>query len=160
MRAASNGATVCARVLLRRGVDSTIKNLKGRTALDIAQMNNQTEFIALLEDHELYLAQLGSHTKPALREPVLQFDAQADASTTQPVQGSEQPVLLLPWDTHSTCEPVEEVSKEHDGDGSRLAAAEDGADADAGLAEAAPSLRQPLALPAMNLGELDFELPD
>eukprot|EP00042_Codosiga_hollandica_P053675 m.708665 g.708665 ORF g.708665 m.708665 type:complete len:160 (-) comp58746_c0_seq23:395-874(-) len=40
---------------------------QGRTALDYAHEGRKRELIAVLEDHARFLAQLGSHTKPAVR---------------------------------------------------------------------------------------------
>eukprot|EP00042_Codosiga_hollandica_P039102 m.325087 g.325087 ORF g.325087 m.325087 type:complete len:124 (-) comp55551_c0_seq3:43-414(-) len=72
MIAMIHGHSKCVALLLASGADHTIKNSIGETAMSIAQMCGQAEIVALLQEHERYLAQVGSHTKPALREPVHQ----------------------------------------------------------------------------------------
>eukprot|EP00042_Codosiga_hollandica_P039101 m.325106 g.325106 ORF g.325106 m.325106 type:complete len:148 (-) comp55551_c0_seq11:99-542(-) len=72
MIAMIHGHSKCVALLLASGADHTIKNSIGETAMSIAQMCGQAEIVALLQEHERYLAQVGSHTKRALREPVHQ----------------------------------------------------------------------------------------
>eukprot|EP00042_Codosiga_hollandica_P039098 m.325078 g.325078 ORF g.325078 m.325078 type:complete len:158 (-) comp55551_c0_seq1:134-607(-) len=72
MIAMIHGHSKCVALLLASGADHTIKNSIGETAMSIAQMCGQAEIVALLQEHERYLAQVGSHTKPALREPLQQ----------------------------------------------------------------------------------------
>eukprot|EP00042_Codosiga_hollandica_P034938 m.252686 g.252686 ORF g.252686 m.252686 type:complete len:118 (+) comp54527_c0_seq10:421-774(+) len=94
--AAYIGSTDCIRALLEFGAISTIKSkalhrtivpwrdilrcksiasttpalhfLEGKTARDIASQRDHSEVLALLDEHERFLAQLGSCTKPAVRE--------------------------------------------------------------------------------------------
>eukprot|EP00042_Codosiga_hollandica_P034940 m.252637 g.252637 ORF g.252637 m.252637 type:complete len:87 (+) comp54527_c0_seq3:421-681(+) len=63
--AAYIGSTDCIRALLEFGAISTIKS---KTARDIASQRDHSEVLALLDEHERFLAQLGSCTKPAVRE--------------------------------------------------------------------------------------------
>eukprot|EP00042_Codosiga_hollandica_P041450 m.369661 g.369661 ORF g.369661 m.369661 type:complete len:215 (+) comp56118_c0_seq16:430-1074(+) len=80
MWTAYNGHVDCVRELLSFGADLQFKdNERNKTALDYARQQGRPEVVALLEgariEHERFLAQLGSQTKPALREslqPVVQ----------------------------------------------------------------------------------------
>eukprot|EP00042_Codosiga_hollandica_P035265 m.260139 g.260139 ORF g.260139 m.260139 type:complete len:163 (+) comp54594_c0_seq10:139-627(+) len=98
MTAALNGYVASTRVLLVAGANFSIRNKYGKSALEFAQQMERTETISLLEEHIKFLAQLGSHTKPALREServdlsVPATDEEEDA--TKPVRNlllEEQP---------------------------------------------------------------------
>eukprot|EP00042_Codosiga_hollandica_P043721 m.419572 g.419572 ORF g.419572 m.419572 type:complete len:122 (+) comp56627_c0_seq55:1695-2060(+) len=55
--------------LLRAGADIHLRNKAGLTAKELAR-ENMPKVAQLLQEHEEYLAQLGSSTKAALRTPV------------------------------------------------------------------------------------------
>eukprot|EP00042_Codosiga_hollandica_P039599 m.333540 g.333540 ORF g.333540 m.333540 type:complete len:236 (+) comp55650_c1_seq11:807-1514(+) len=54
-------------MLLDRGASVEAQNEKGERAKDLALEHDLTTVLQLLEAHEEYLANLGAHTKPALR---------------------------------------------------------------------------------------------
>eukprot|EP00042_Codosiga_hollandica_P026174 m.122253 g.122253 ORF g.122253 m.122253 type:complete len:132 (-) comp52115_c0_seq3:42-437(-) len=66
----SAGHSDCVRALLAAGADIRVQDKDGSTALKWAMLFGQVEVVEILQEHERFLAQLGSHTKPALREPV------------------------------------------------------------------------------------------
>eukprot|EP00042_Codosiga_hollandica_P041459 m.369801 g.369801 ORF g.369801 m.369801 type:complete len:127 (+) comp56118_c0_seq37:430-810(+) len=94
MWTAYNGHVDCVRELLSFGADLQFKdNERNKTALDYARQQGRPEVVALLEEHKRFLAQVGSHTKPALREP-LQPVVQAAEGEQQPAE-AEQVILVL-----------------------------------------------------------------
>eukprot|EP00042_Codosiga_hollandica_P041452 m.369684 g.369684 ORF g.369684 m.369684 type:complete len:164 (+) comp56118_c0_seq20:430-921(+) len=98
MWTAYNGHVDCVRELLSFGADLQFKdNERNKTALDYARQQGRPEVVALLEgariEHERFLAQLGSQTKPALRES-LQPVVQAAEGDQQPAE-AERVILVL-----------------------------------------------------------------
>eukprot|EP00042_Codosiga_hollandica_P055620 m.783192 g.783192 ORF g.783192 m.783192 type:complete len:635 (+) comp59153_c0_seq5:146-2050(+) len=59
-----------ANLLLSHGADIHYRDLRGMTIKRHAQVNNLGGLLEFLEEHEEFLANLGSRTKPALRNPV------------------------------------------------------------------------------------------
>eukprot|EP00042_Codosiga_hollandica_P045121 m.454122 g.454122 ORF g.454122 m.454122 type:complete len:732 (-) comp56945_c0_seq3:125-2320(-) len=72
----------CLQLLLDAGALVHLRNKKGETAKEIALSGEMPEFLKLLQGHEDYLAQLGSHTKPALRTP--QFPLETPSAESGP----------------------------------------------------------------------------
>ena len=50
--AAGNGSYRAATLLLKRGADITVKDANGKTAVDLARVNNNTEMVELLQDRD------------------------------------------------------------------------------------------------------------
>eukprot|EP00042_Codosiga_hollandica_P058496 m.882912 g.882912 ORF g.882912 m.882912 type:complete len:259 (+) comp59878_c1_seq1:6184-6960(+) len=96
MVAAGSGHSECVRLLLQIGADTSIAERDGKTALDLAREEHKEEVVVVLEEHERYLAQLGSHTKPALREPSARQtqDSEIGQESTS-VTGADLPLLNL-----------------------------------------------------------------
>eukprot|EP00042_Codosiga_hollandica_P043722 m.419595 g.419595 ORF g.419595 m.419595 type:complete len:714 (+) comp56627_c0_seq57:71-2212(+) len=72
---------------LQAGADIHLRNKAGLTAKELAR-ENMPKVAQLLQEHEEYLAQLGSSTKAALRTPV-------DAAPLELVDEASQGVVLL-----------------------------------------------------------------
>eukprot|EP00042_Codosiga_hollandica_P033335 m.221311 g.221311 ORF g.221311 m.221311 type:complete len:189 (-) comp54163_c0_seq18:48-614(-) len=153
MYAAYHGNTASVLLLLRAGADIALQNENGTTALDFARQSSQRDTVAVLEEHERFLAQLGSHTKRALREPVLQVqEEEADA-------GERAHNLLLDdkpsgVEDHFIVACDELDGPEHTDAGLRAAVT----DSDGNVHERP---REAVAGPVMNLGltELDLDWP-
>eukprot|EP00042_Codosiga_hollandica_P039407 m.330150 g.330150 ORF g.330150 m.330150 type:complete len:297 (-) comp55606_c0_seq4:229-1119(-) len=152
MDAALHGAAECTQLLLSHGADASIKDENERTALEDAQRRGHASVVLLLEEHARYLAQLGSHTKPALRgplHPAAQPEGVAEAVALP------QSNLLLMIDGQRAGEPVAPL----DSEGEVVGLSDEG---DAGTDVAPLSVRPetqqtPLML---DLSDLDFQLPE
>eukprot|EP00042_Codosiga_hollandica_P040525 m.349834 g.349834 ORF g.349834 m.349834 type:complete len:162 (+) comp55888_c0_seq1:326-811(+) len=153
MVAAANGHSYAVRALLAYGTDAHLKDKSGETALDSARVYGHSACAAILEEHEQYLAQLGSHTKRALREteqPTSQAGVSASAAdgiplSVPPVETSAATGDLLEETEVSQCE----VAPQH-----ALANATEVSDDLALVRE-----QQAVPAPVMDLRDLDFELP-
>eukprot|EP00042_Codosiga_hollandica_P047398 m.513216 g.513216 ORF g.513216 m.513216 type:complete len:117 (-) comp57438_c0_seq73:289-639(-) len=77
-------------LLLHHGASPSIRTLNGRTARDLAESNEIPDLVRLFDAHEAYLANLGAHTKPALRYPASDMAVPALAAI-------ENSVNLLHW---------------------------------------------------------------
>eukprot|EP00042_Codosiga_hollandica_P037178 m.290201 g.290201 ORF g.290201 m.290201 type:complete len:222 (+) comp55072_c0_seq8:270-935(+) len=76
-------------LLLAHGAYVHLQNKRGQTAKEIAKLRHSTEAADMLQAHEEYLANLGAHTKPAVRAPA------ADAVTVEPTDETLARVNLL-----------------------------------------------------------------
>eukprot|EP00042_Codosiga_hollandica_P033359 m.221594 g.221594 ORF g.221594 m.221594 type:complete len:223 (-) comp54167_c0_seq7:220-888(-) len=144
MIAAFYGYSSCLRELLRAGADSRIKDPGGDTALEYGRKLNWGEVVTLLEEHERFLEQLGSHTKRALREPAPTATPSAEladlAAQSVCLMLDEQPSAMTELeaaDPHLTESPTDRARP----------------------AEAAQQ-QQAAEMPALDLRDLDFELPE
>eukprot|EP00042_Codosiga_hollandica_P039409 m.330162 g.330162 ORF g.330162 m.330162 type:complete len:242 (-) comp55606_c0_seq7:229-954(-) len=174
MDAALHGAAECTQLLLSHGADASIKDENERTALEDAQRRGHASVVHLLEEHARYLAQLGSHTKPALREPLHPVDqpegvAEADAlpqSNLLLIDGQPPGTRIdrNPWFELPAPNPCNTVLKGEpvapiDSEGEVVGLSDEG---DAGTDVAPLSVRPetqqtPLML---DLSDLDFQLPE
>eukprot|EP00042_Codosiga_hollandica_P053165 m.689049 g.689049 ORF g.689049 m.689049 type:complete len:229 (+) comp58634_c0_seq62:1572-2258(+) len=89
-------------LLLRAGALVGVRNKKGHSAADLADSFRFAPIVDVLKEHEAFLANLGSHTKPALRTPA------DDASV---MKATVETDLLLRW-TSRCCasQPVDDTT--------------------------------------------------
>eukprot|EP00042_Codosiga_hollandica_P016714 m.43527 g.43527 ORF g.43527 m.43527 type:complete len:142 (+) comp46731_c0_seq1:336-761(+) len=97
MIAALGGVTECTTLLLQHGADVTLKDSSGRTAVNYAWQGDHMDVVALLEDHARFVAQIGAHTKPALR-------SQPPVSESVLVDVVEEPVHVFSLLDHTDVE--------------------------------------------------------
>eukprot|EP00042_Codosiga_hollandica_P034654 m.244592 g.244592 ORF g.244592 m.244592 type:complete len:264 (+) comp54465_c0_seq8:136-927(+) len=169
-------------VLLARGANARLQDAQGLTALDYARREGKADVVAILEgayslresisfsssfpsfrflvEHEQYLSQIGSHTKAAMREPAHPV-AELQADQVRQRQADEPAVNLLDVQqslpsSDDSCFP----------DPKETAGSEECALRKVGLAEThgvlaagTPQL-QTQTMPALDLGGLDFDLPE
>eukprot|EP00042_Codosiga_hollandica_P053679 m.708594 g.708594 ORF g.708594 m.708594 type:complete len:154 (-) comp58746_c0_seq7:127-588(-) len=153
MWAAGSGHTESVRVLLEFGADASLVNLQGQTALDYAHEGRKRELIAVLEDHARFLAQLGSHTKPAVRE-----HPQAQEEDARPQEEASELINL--HDQQAVAASIEDADAEpfkSENVGLPISVA-----AKAENDERSEKEDQSAAsrLPALDLRDLDFQLPE
>eukprot|EP00042_Codosiga_hollandica_P047380 m.512591 g.512591 ORF g.512591 m.512591 type:complete len:113 (-) comp57438_c0_seq24:289-627(-) len=90
LRCKSTSMRKIVELLLHHGASPNIRTVHGRTARDLAESNDFPDLVRLLVAHEAYLANLGAHTKPALRYPASDMAVPALAAI-------ENSVNLLHW---------------------------------------------------------------
>eukprot|EP00042_Codosiga_hollandica_P024049 m.98692 g.98692 ORF g.98692 m.98692 type:complete len:220 (+) comp51416_c0_seq4:172-831(+) len=151
MYAAHNGATECIRELIAAGADTRAMSSEGNTALDLARNAGEREAMAVLKEHEQYLAQLGSHTKPALRE-----HQQLQASDDQE-QGVTLSLSLLELDEQRDLTPLDLEDKANSA-ASKPAVEPTSAVSAGTLPQAEPERLLPFAV--LDLGDLELDLPN
>eukprot|EP00042_Codosiga_hollandica_P030118 m.173503 g.173503 ORF g.173503 m.173503 type:complete len:234 (-) comp53271_c0_seq7:100-801(-) len=156
MWAAAIGSADCLRELLAYEADRRIQSRDGVTAQDYARRHKQVDSSAAFLEREEFLAKLGSRTKPALREAVRSI-GQAHAEESQPIQ-----VIILDQGQgaveDNTAQPTTEEAVSG---GAEDAVAQTNACAQDSHADHHGQLQahhQPV--PVLDLGNLDFELPD
>eukprot|EP00042_Codosiga_hollandica_P002751 m.12256 g.12256 ORF g.12256 m.12256 type:complete len:143 (+) comp17373_c0_seq2:45-473(+) len=88
MVAAINGSTNCARALVAYGADYSLRDLEGRTALEIARQCSRSATVAFLEEHERLIS--GMHIKAAeddvAEEPEQEHLALTEADSEQLIE--------------------------------------------------------------------------
>eukprot|EP00042_Codosiga_hollandica_P002750 m.12245 g.12245 ORF g.12245 m.12245 type:complete len:380 (+) comp17373_c0_seq1:45-1184(+) len=96
MVAAINGSTNCARALVAYGADYSLRDLEGRTALEIARQCSRSATVAFLEEHERLIS--GMHIKAAeddvAEEPEQEHLALTEADSEQLIEETAQPDSL------------------------------------------------------------------
>eukprot|EP00042_Codosiga_hollandica_P037187 m.290344 g.290344 ORF g.290344 m.290344 type:complete len:263 (-) comp55075_c0_seq3:78-866(-) len=98
MWAASLDSVECVRELLKHRADTTLRNKAGKTAEEQAQQFDRRNVIEVFRAY----AAIGSHTKPAIREPATTTSETATDAVEHPKESAN--LLLLPQE-----EPAEEA---------------------------------------------------
>eukprot|EP00042_Codosiga_hollandica_P034648 m.244633 g.244633 ORF g.244633 m.244633 type:complete len:180 (+) comp54465_c0_seq13:462-1001(+) len=133
---------------------------QGLTALDYARREGKADVVAILEEHEQYLSQIGSHTKAAMREPAhsaaeLQADQLGVGQADEPVVNLLDMQQSLPSSDDSRF-PDPGVAAGSEDSALRMVGL---AETHGMLAAGTPQL-QTQTMPALDLGGLDFDLPE
>eukprot|EP00042_Codosiga_hollandica_P034646 m.244605 g.244605 ORF g.244605 m.244605 type:complete len:242 (+) comp54465_c0_seq10:136-861(+) len=147
-------------VLLARGANARLQDAQGLTALDYARREGKADVVAILEEHEQYLSQIGSHTKAAMREPAhsaaeLQADQLGVGQADEPVVNLLDMQQSLPSSDDSRF-PDPGVAAGSEDSALRMVGL---AETHGMLAAGTPQL-QTQTMPALDLGGLDFDLPE
>eukprot|EP00042_Codosiga_hollandica_P047316 m.511102 g.511102 ORF g.511102 m.511102 type:complete len:303 (+) comp57425_c0_seq14:955-1863(+) len=144
-----------ARLLIASGADVHLQNMTGQAAKDVAASRNMTGILQLLQTHEDYLANLGAHTKPALRTPTTSTSVSDHVSMTEPALS---PINLLELEQPETEAAAETIQADSP---STLVATEISCPCIFLQAERRAGAQQdvqPVPLPHLDLSGLDAEL--
>eukprot|EP00042_Codosiga_hollandica_P033343 m.221273 g.221273 ORF g.221273 m.221273 type:complete len:153 (-) comp54163_c0_seq9:276-734(-) len=104
MLVARSANTQLFQYLIASGADTSFKNLGGQSLGEFAHPVHRK----VIEEHERFRAQLGSHTKPAVRQPQLlvQEEEPSDAPSTL-IQIMEEPSIVAVLTDSLPCADVQ-----------------------------------------------------